>query len=94
MNEIKTSEWFAKMYRELEGDPDYIAAGFAIEITDALAARAQEIGKTQADMAREAGMSRAQVSKIFSGEENVTLKTVAKLAATVGKKPVLSLRFM
>ena len=92
--EAKTSEWFTKMYQELEGTPDYIAAGFAIEIMEAMWVQAQSVGKSQADIARELGLNRAYISRVFSGSENLTLKTIARLAAAVGKRPVLTLKFI
>jgi transcriptional regulator with XRE-family HTH domain len=47
-------------------------------------------GKTQAWLAQKLGVSQAQVSKLFSGE-NLTLDTIARLARVIGFIPALEI---
>ncbi|MCM1483722.1 MAG: helix-turn-helix transcriptional regulator [Muribaculaceae bacterium] len=42
-------------------------------------------GITQSELARRMGVSPAQVTKILSGQENLGLKTIAKVSAALGK---------
>jgi len=49
-------------------------------------------GWTQADLARQLGKSRAYVSKLLSGGENLTLETLAQLGEVLGCQWNLALR--
>lgn len=42
-------------------------------------------GVTQSELARRMGVTPAQVSKILSGQENLSLKTIAKVEAALGQ---------
>lgn len=42
-------------------------------------------GLTQSELARRMGVTPAQVTKILSGQENLGLKTIAKVEAALGK---------
>jgi len=44
----------------------------------------QKAGLTQTDLAEQAGISRVDISRIESGQINVTLRTMSKLAAAFG----------
>lgn len=46
--------------------------------------RLEELGWNQTKLAKEMGVSRQQVSKITSGKENLTLKTLEQLHAVLG----------
>ena len=65
---------------EFEGDPDYEFAKVAIDIGEQIVARMEERGMTQADLAREMGVSRARVSQILRGNDNLTLKSIVAVA--------------
>ena len=65
---------------EFQGDPDYEFAKLAIEVGEQIVARMEERGMTQADVAREMGVSRARVSQILRGNDNLTLKSIVAVA--------------
>lgn len=44
-----------------------------------------ELGINQSELSRRMGVSPAQVGKILSGQENIGLKTIAKVEAALGK---------
>lgn len=65
---------------EFEGDPDYEFAKAAIEVGEQIVACMEERGMTQADLAREMGVSRARVNQILRGNDNLTLKSIVAVA--------------
>lgn len=53
-----------------------VAADLALLLTHA--------GKSRAELARELGWSRARVTQVLSGQENLTVQTIAAVAAALG----------
>jgi transcriptional regulator with XRE-family HTH domain len=47
------------------------------------------IGLTRADLARRLGVSKARVTKLLSGEANLTLRTLADFAQALDLEPML-----
>jgi len=80
------SRYFSTLYAELEGTPDYEAAGLRIEvaekINDALASGPEKVSK--AELARRLGVNRAWVTRILQGKENLTLHTMARIGCALG----------
>ena len=63
-----------------EGDPDFEFDRVAIDVGEQIVARMEERGMTQADLARAMGLSRARVSQILRGNDNLTLKSIVAVA--------------
>ena len=63
-----------------EGDPDYEFDVLAIEVGEQIVARMEQQGMTQADLARKMGVSRARISQILRGNDNLTLKSIVAVA--------------
>lgn len=63
-----------------EGDPEYEFDVLALEIGEQIVERMEELGLTQADLARKMGVSRARISQILRGDDNLTLKSVVAVA--------------
>jgi len=49
-----------------------------------LAAAARERGVSQAEVARRTGIQRSALSLIFSGQRNLTLRTIYRIANALG----------
>ena len=77
---------------EFQGDPDYEFAKLAIEVGEQIVARMEERGMTQADLAREMGVSRARVSQILRGNDNLTLKSIVAVAIGLDCRVELQLK--
>lgn len=77
---------------EFEGDPDYEFDKVAIEVGEQIVARMEELGMTQADLAREMGVTRARVSQILRGNDNLTLKSIVAVAIGLGSRVDFHLR--
>lgn len=77
---------------EFQGDPDYEFAKVAIDVGEQIVARMGEREMTQADLAREMGVSRARVSQILRGNDNLTLKSIVAVAIALESRVDLQLR--
>lgn len=75
-----------------EGDPDFEFDRIAIDIGEQIVARMEERGMTQADLARAMGVSRARVSQILRGNDNLTLKSIVAVAIGLDCRVELRLR--
>lgn len=73
--------------RRLLADPDvreaYENPPLAIAVARAVVRRRQELGLSQGELAKRLGTSQMQVWRIESGEANITLDTLQKLAETL-----------
>ncbi|MYE46386.1 MAG: helix-turn-helix transcriptional regulator [Chloroflexi bacterium] len=90
---IRLQDWID----EFQGDPDYEFDKLAVEVGEQIFARMEELGMTQADLARQMGVSRARISQILRGNDNLTLKSIVGVAiglesrVDVQLKPVRSI---
>ncbi len=65
---------------EAEHDLDYQFGYLTVAIGDQIAGRMQELGLTQADLARRMGVTPGRVSQILKGPDNLTLKSLVAVA--------------
>ncbi len=56
----------------------------AVDISESIWNRMQELGMSQADLARKLGKSRSQVSRMLSVQGNMTLLTISELEHVLG----------
>ena len=82
---------FAAMYAKLEATPAYQAEKLAVAFLAELNAFMQANGVSNAELARQAGVSPAYITKVFRGPSNLSLETLTKLADAVGSKVHLHL---
>ena len=68
-------------------DPQAVAEGMAIDVTDECLAALATRGLTQTWLAGEMGVSRARVSHIFSAPPNFTFESLARLALALNLTP-------
>ncbi len=77
---------------ELRSDPDYIAIGLAMAVTEDAAKELKRRKLTKAWLARAMGVSQAHVSKVMNAPPNMTLTTIAKMAVALGYEPTVKLK--
>ena len=74
--------------RAVLSDPDarreYEEAYLVGEVTDSLSALLQELGLSQADLAKRLKVTKGRVSQILSGRQNMTLRTLAAIGWALG----------
>ena len=76
-----------KYYAKYEKDADFVAEELAIGIIEN-ALRIMEVkGMSRSDLAREIGVPKSQVSRIFNAHPNLTLRSIARLALALDVKP-------
>ena len=79
------SQWRTRRTRKLLGEdteesPAYTAAGQAFALGQAVYDRRTELGLSQSELARRAGMTQPQISTIEGGDSTPTLPLLARLA--------------
>lgn len=79
------SQWKTRRTRKLLGEtveesPAYVEAGYAFALGQAVYDRRGELGMTQAELARRAGMTQPQISHVEGGDSVPTLALLTRLA--------------
>ncbi|MBB3207489.1 putative XRE-type DNA-binding protein [Rhodopirellula rubra] len=64
----------------------YCETKFILEVTDALADCLEDSGVKKKDLASKLGLTRGRISQLFSGEKNLTLRTLAGILWASGKR--------
>lgn len=82
MTQTKYRAFIARARKSL----DYWMHAAIGDFTDDIAARMKERGVSQAALAKRLKHSDAYISKVMRGSENLSIKTMAKLAMAVGGK--------
>lgn len=87
---IKLSENLSSFVESAKNDDFYwvekIKLDFAIELDRCR----RDLNMTASEFAKELGVSRAYMSKLFRGDVNLTIKSMVKLARSVGARISLS----
>jgi transcriptional regulator with XRE-family HTH domain len=82
------SEGMLERYtKEYASDPEFVAEGLAIKVTEEILECLESKQLTQSQLADQMGVSRAHVSRILNARPNMTLLTIAKIAVALGVKP-------
>lgn len=58
-------------------------ADYLMDLCELVYDRMEELGMSKSDLARKLGMSPSRITKILSGESNMTLKTISQLDAAL-----------
>lgn len=61
-----------------------------LDISQQVYALLEELGWSQQDFAKEMGKTNAEISKWLSGSHNLTLRSIAKMEAALGKDIILT----
>ncbi len=63
-----------------------------VNVTETILVEMEERGFTKADIASELGKSRAHITKVLTGQRNMTLHTLADLASALGCRVEVEVR--
>ncbi|KUL35611.1 helix-turn-helix domain-containing protein [Streptomyces regalis] len=82
---MKHSQWKTRRTRKLLGEQveesaAYVEAGYAFALGQAVHDRRRELGLSQAELARRAGMTQPQISNVEGGDSVPTLPLLTRLA--------------
>jgi transcriptional regulator with XRE-family HTH domain len=92
MANIDTDMTLERYYQEYTNDPEFIAEGLAIKVTEEMLGLLEEINLSQSALAEKMGVSRAHISRILNAAPNMTLLTIAKIAVALGVTPDVCLK--
>ncbi len=73
--------------KEYSEDPEFIAQGLALKVTEEMLQCLDEKGVSQTELADQMEVSRAHISHILRAKPNMTLLTIAKIAVALKVKP-------
>jgi DNA-binding Xre family transcriptional regulator len=73
-------------FAEWEDDPESELYGVLLDVTEAIVKRMIEQNVRRTDLAERLGTSRAYVTKLLDGQENMTLKTLVRVANALEMK--------
>lgn len=73
-------EWL----EQLEITPGDLAYDHRMDISGSIFTRMKELGMTQSNLAEKTGMERNQISRIITGQQNMTPSTLYKLEIALG----------
>ena len=66
--------------RRFQGDPEFEFDVLAIDIGERIVERMEELRMTRTALAAAMGVSKARISQILSGNDNLTLKSLVAVA--------------
>jgi len=69
--------------KKLEDDPEFIAQGLLFDIFENILAIMKEKNITKAELAKRLGKSKSYVSRLFHGNSNLTILTLARIAKAI-----------
>lgn len=85
-NEVEVADWFAEDFNELQEDPDYVTHDLLIDIAVQLGEIMEEEGiESQKELADRLGMSPSAVSQIMSGDQNMSVERIVRIALALGR---------
>ncbi len=73
-------------FDQWENDPESELYGVLLDVTEGIVKRMIEQGVRRTDLAERLGTSRAYVTKLLDGQENMTLKTLVRVANALEMK--------
>jgi plasmid maintenance system antidote protein VapI len=79
-------------FEEWKDDPDFIYEGLVLDFTEQVVRNMIATGTRRSELAERLGTSRAYVTKLLDGQENMTLKTIVRVANALDLKVDLKLR--
>ncbi len=75
--------WFLRRHE----DPEYLFELLATDLGEAIVARMEAAGINRTELAERMGVSRARVSQVLGGHDNLTLKTLVAVAHALDTPP-------
>ena len=76
-----------KHYFSYQTNPGFLAEGLSIAIIENALKVMKQKGISRADLAREMGAPKSQISRIFNAPPNLTLLSIARIAVALGVDP-------
>lgn len=81
---IKVASWFKDDLEALQSDPAFVAEGVILDVTEQIYAVMDEEGISQQELAERLDVSKSAVSQMLSGDQNISIKRLVKVALALG----------
>ena len=78
--------------QQYEGDPEFEFDLLAIDIGERIVERMEQLRMTRTELAAQVGVSKARISQILSGHDNLTLKSLVAVACGLESRIELRLK--
>lgn len=79
-------------FQQYEGDPEFEFDLLAIDIGERIVERMEQLKMTRTELAETIGVSKARISQILSGHDNLTLKSLVAVANGIESRIELRLK--
>ena len=77
---MKPNERFRRLLERYKDDPEYLAEGVLIDITEQIASLLESAGMNRSEFAQKLNCSNAYVTKLLNGSENLTIRKLSQIA--------------
>lgn len=78
--------WLDKQVRKYQHKPEYELGALLLDLNVDVIGGMERLGLSRTDLAERLGTSRAYVTKLLDGQENMTLKTLVRVANALEMK--------
>lgn len=78
--------------RQYEGDPEFEFDLLAIEIGERIVERMERLQMNRTELASKIGVSKARISQVLGGQDNLTLKSLVAVATGLGSRVEVRLK--
>jgi transcriptional regulator with XRE-family HTH domain len=80
---VSALDKYKRFLKQPNKSVEYWRETAVLDFTEELAKAMNDVGMTRTDLAERVGASKSYVTKVFSGESNFTIETMAKFAIAV-----------
>jgi len=84
--DLHPSDWYERELAGARNTAEYDLEWLLLDVEEAIHKAMEERGVSRSDLAARLGTSRAFVTKLLGGHENLTLKTLVRVAGALGAK--------
>lgn len=81
---MSTEKWFKDKLEAFWEDAEFYAEELILDLTEQVVVAMEELGINRTELAARMGVSKAFITKLLRGNTNITLKTMASLARSLG----------
>jgi DNA-binding Xre family transcriptional regulator len=83
---MNTEKWFKDKLEAFREDAGFYAEELILNLTEQVVVAMKERGVNRTELAARMGVSKAFITKLLRGNTNITLRTMASLARSLGCK--------
>ncbi len=81
---LKVSDWYEKHIAPFRDTPEFQTERILVEIGEQIVTQMENQAISRAELARRLGVSRAFVTRLLTGNPNLTIKTLVRVASAAG----------